>query len=66
MRIKVIYNNIEFVSVEMIKTPDEIKEYITLFHDKINNLDKMKMETDKGFVILPQNVIKNSIISIEY
>lgn len=62
MRVKVIFNNQEFISKEMAET--DVEAFSEKLCEDINKFTEMKLETDFGFVVFPKYIVERSIIVI--
>lgn len=66
MRIKVLYENNVFLSKNIESTTESDSEaFAEKIYQSINTMDRLKIETPNGWVILPEKVLKNSVIFIE-
>lgn len=61
MRIVMIYRGDSYQSKSQAMSLAEIKELADEIYNTVNRLDKLQFETEDGYVILPEEVLKETI-----
>lgn len=65
MRIRVLYEDNVFMSKSIELTESEIDDLAESMYQSANSMDKLKFETPDGRVILPEEVLKKSVIFVD-
>lgn len=65
MRIRVLYEDNVFMSKSIELTESEIDDLAESMYQSANSMDKLKLETPDGWVILPEEVLKKSVIFVD-
>lgn len=65
MRIRVLYEDNVFMSKSLDLSESETADFVEGLYQSTNSMDKLKLETPDGWVILPEAVLKKSVIFID-
>lgn len=65
MRIVMIYRDTEYTSKSQPMPLEEIKQLADEIYNTAGKLDKLQFETEDGYVILPESVLKDTVIFVE-
>lgn len=65
MRIRVLYKDNVFMSKSIELTESELEDLAESMYQTANSMDKLKLETPDGWAILPEEILKKSVIFID-
>jgi hypothetical protein len=64
MRMIMSYRDDSYQSKSQVMSLAEIKELADEIYNTVNRLDKLQFETEDGYVIFPEEVLKETIVYI--
>lgn len=65
MRIRVLYEDNVFMSKSIDLSESETADFAEGLYQSTNSMDKLKLETPDGWVVLPEAVLKKSVFFID-
>lgn len=64
MRITAIYNGVQYPSKSEAVSIKEAKEIADGLYETSGSMNKLQYATDDGFIILPENILKECILKV--